>query len=172
MSKVVKIDDATQFGLPATLVGRTDISRVLREIEKVDNELETQSIRNPEKPLAIPSMSKILVDTTVLNNVDVASINERKRLLTSLREAKEKAPVVHITFASDPEPATLMQLVVWIRENLHPRALIGVGLQPRIVGGCIIRTPDHIYDFSMRKRFQEQRPVLEAALHEVIAGQK
>lgn len=172
MSKVVKLDDDTQFGLPPSLIGRTDISRLLREIEQVDNELETQLIRNPEKPLAIPSMSKALVDTTTLNNIDVANNAERKRLLTSLREAKDKAPVVHITFAADPEPATLSQLIVWIRENLHPRALIGVGLQPRIVGGCIVRTPDHIYDFSIRKRFQEQRAVLETALHEAIAGRK
>jgi F0F1-type ATP synthase delta subunit len=52
------------------------------------------------------------------------------------------------------------QIVAWLRQNLHPTALVTVGLQPSIVGGCIVRTPDHFYDFSLRRQFKEQLPSL------------
>lgn len=169
MSRAVKIDDDTQFGLPPALIGRADVSRLLREIEKVDYSLETQAIRTPGQPLTIPAMSRALTETIALNNVDVTNLDERKRLLESLREAKEKAPNVQITFAVDPEPAITSQLVSWIRTNLHPRALVTVGLQPAIIGGCIVRTPDHIYDFSLRKRFKDEQANLIQAINASIA---
>ncbi len=172
MSKAVKLEDSTQFGLPPALLSRTDVSRLLREIEKLDYALETQTIRTPEKPLAIPNMTQALAECIALNNIDITNLQERKRLISSLREAKEKAPVVQITFAVDPDPAIMSQLVGWIRTNLHPRALVTTGLQPQLIGGCIVRTPDHIYDFSLRKRFQDEQPTLVAMLNQVIARQQ
>lgn len=169
MSKAVKLDDSTQFGLPPALIGRADVSRLLREIEQVDYALETQAIRTPEQPLTIPAMSRALKETLTLNNIEVTNLNERKRMLDSLRDAKERAPNVQITFAIDPEPVITSQLVTWIRENLHPRALITVGLQPSIIGGCVVRTPDHIYDFSLRKRFKDEQPNLIEAVNTAIA---
>ncbi len=170
MSKAVKLDDNTQFGLPPALIGRSDVSRLLREIEEVDYALETQAIRTPEKPLTIPAMSRALSETATLNNIDVVNLEERKRMIDALREAKDKAPNVQITFAVDPAPDITSQLVAWIRHNLHPRALITVGLQPALIGGCVVRTPDHIYDFSLRKRFKDEQPALIQAINAVIAG--
>jgi hypothetical protein len=169
VSKAVKLDGDTTFGLPPALIGRPDVSRLLREIEKVDYELESQEIRTPGQPLSIPNMSRALTEAITLNNIDVANMLERKRMLESLREAKEKAPNVQITFAVDPAPDITSQLVAWIRSNLHPQALITVGLQPAIIGGCIVRTPDHIYDFSLRKRFKDEQPNLIQAIKASIA---
>lgn len=169
MSKAVKLDDDTQFGLPPALIGRSDVSRLLREIERVDYELETQEIRTPGQPLSIPNMSRGLTEVITLNNVNVTNITERKRMLESLREAKDRAPNVQITFAVDPAPEITSQIVAWIRQNLHPRALVTVGLQPSIMGGCVVRTPDHIYDFSLRKRFKDERASLIEAINASIA---
>lgn len=169
MSKAVKLDGDTQFGLPPALIGRADVSRLLREIEKVDYELETQEIRTPGQPLAIPNMSRALTEVITLNNVDITVLQERKRLLESLRDAKDRAPNVQITFAIDPAPEITAQLVGWIRENLHPRALVTIGLQPAIIGGCVVRTPDHIYDFSLRKRFKDEQANLIQAINTTIA---
>ncbi len=171
MSHAVKIDGDTRFGLPPALIGRADVSRVLREIEQVDYALEEQAIRTPDQPLTIPAMSRALVEVITLNNIDITNLNERKRLLNSLRGVKEKAPNIQVTFAVDPAPNITGQLVTWIRQNLHPSALITIGLQPAIIGGCVVRTPDHIYDFSLRKRFKDERPALVQAIKSVVARQ-
>lgn len=171
MSKAVKIDDSSQFGLPPALIGRSDVSRLLREIEEVDYDLETQTIRTPNQPLTIPAISRALNETLTLNNIEVTNLDERKRMIDALRDAKERAPNVQITFAVDPEPSVISYLVNWIRENLHPRALVTVGLQPGIIGGCVVRTPDHIYDFSLRKRFKDEEANLIQAINASIARQ-
>lgn len=171
MSKAVKLDQSNQFGLPPALMGRSDVSRALRELERLDYIMESEAIRDPSKHKVIPTMSRGLADCATLNNVDITSANERQLLIKTLRQTKDKAPIVHVTFAIDPVPAVTAQIVVWIRQNLHSHALVSVGLQPRIVGGCIIRTPGHIYDFSIRKRFKDSESVLINRLNQVVAGQ-
>lgn len=160
MSKAVNLSNQAQFALPPSLVGRPDVSRLLLEIEKVDNELETQAIREPNKPLAIPNMSRSLTEATTLNQLDITNRTHRQAMLKAMRVIKDKSPIVQVTFAVDPAPEIVLQLTTWIRQNLHPAALITVGMQPGIIGGCVLRTPDHIYDFSLRKQFTDNLPVL------------
>lgn len=170
MSGAIHLTDKTPFLLPPSLLGRPDVSRLLREVEAVDYELETQAIREPSKPLAIPNMSKSLVETAQVNKIDMADMNSRKQLITQLRTIKEKAPITHLTFAVDPDPTISVYMTAWIRQNLHPSALVTIGLQPRIVGGCVVRTPDHMYDFSLRKQFSDQKPQLVAEIKAIVGA--
>lgn len=170
MSNAVHLNDQVQFLLPPSLLGRPDVSRLLREVEALDYELETQAIRTPDKPLAIPNMTKALTETAQVNKLDVVDQGSRKQLITQLRAVKEKAPIVHMVFAVDPDPSVTVYLAAWIRQNLHPTALLTVGLQPRIVGGCVIRTPDHLYDFSLRKQFSDQTSQLVAEIKAVVGA--
>lgn len=160
MSNVVKLDKPDQLVLPSSVTGRSEISRLLLEIEAVDYDFEAQAIRNPDAALIMPAISRRLQELTTVNNVSVEDTKHRKHLIELLRTAKDKAPTLHIAFASEPDPAILSQLVSWIRQNLHPVALVTVGVQPALVGGCIIRTPDHIYDFSFRNHLRSAQPML------------
>lgn len=160
MSNVVKLDKPDQLTLPASITGRSEISRLLLEIEAVDYDFEAQAIRNPGAALIVPAISRRLQEVTEANGVSVETVKDRKHLIEQLRTAKDKAPSLHIAFASEPEPEILSQLVAWIRQNLHPVALVTVGIQPALVGGCIVRTPDHIYDFSFRNHLRAAQPML------------
>lgn len=164
MSNVVKLDKPEQLILPPTITGRSEISRLLLEIEAVDYDFEAQTIRTPDAPLVVPPISRRLQQLAEINTVAIEDMKERKHLIDQLRSAKDKAPVLHIAFALEPEPAILSQLVAWIRQNLHPVALVTVGIQPGLVGGCVIRTPDHIYDFSFRNHLRSAQPMLTERL--------
>lgn len=160
MSNVVKLDKPEQLILPPSITGRSEISRILLEIEAVDYDFEAQTIRTPDAPLVVPPTSRRLQQLAEINTVTIEDVKQRKHLIDQLRSAKDKAPTLHIAFASEPEPAILSQLVAWIRQNLHPVALVTVGIQPGLVGGCVIRTPDHIYDFSFRNHLRSAQPML------------
>lgn len=164
MSNVVKLEKPEQLVLPPSITGRSEISRLLLEIEAVDYDFEAQEIRNPGAALTVPAISRRLQEVTQSNMASVENAKDRKHLIDQLRSAKDKAPTLHIAFASEPEPAILSQLVAWIRQNLHPVALITVGVQPALVGGCVIRTPDHIYDFSFRNQLRAEQPRLKERL--------
>lgn len=164
MSRVVKLTNEQPFLLPGSVMGRQDMARLLRELEKIDNDFETQTLRTPGQPLTIPAMSRTLSEIIAANQVSIEQLEERQQLVKNMRVTKDKAPGVHITFAVDPHPEVVNQIVAWVRANLHPLALVNTGLQPGIIGGCIIRTPDHIYDFSLRNRFKQALPELKQAL--------
>lgn len=170
MSRAIDLGNDYKITLPPSLIGQVDISRMLREIEKIDNDLEGQHARTPDQPLAIPAMTKALSEVAQLNQLDLLDINTRKKLLATFRYTKDKAPQVHITFAVDPEPEIVALMVAWLRQNLHPMALVTVGLQPGLMGGCVVRTPDHIYDFSLKREFKKNLPDLIQELKNVMSA--
>ena len=157
------------FMLPKSLVGRIEVARLIRELERVDVDLTAQAIRTPDD-VHIPVTSQILSDVLVLNQIEIRDERQRKQLMEVLNKVKDTAPSMQITFASNPEPEITHQLVEWIRVNLHPVALVTVGLQPGLVGGCVVRTPDHIYDFSLRRQFRQNVPMLAEEIRAVITN--
>lgn len=155
--------------LPTALVSSTDVSRVIRELEAVDNEFEQQRVHTPGAALVVPSLSQSLFSLSRDNNVNLADDAARLALRKWMVTIKNSAPVLHVTFASDAEPEIVEQIVGWIREKLHPLALVTTGVQPNLVGGCVVRTPDHIYDFSLRERFHAHRSSFVEALNTALA---
>lgn len=161
--------DEQALRLPTALVSSTDVSRVIRELEAVDNEFEQQRVHAPGTALVVPSLSQSLASLARDNNVDLADDTARLALRKWMVTIKNSAPVLHVTFASDAEPEIVAQIVGWIREKLHPLALVTTGVQPNLVGGCVVRTPDHIYDFSLRERFHSHRSSFVEALSAALA---
>ena len=152
------------YVLPPALIGRADLARLLREIESIDNELGAQKVRNrgtdTNASYHMPTMSRSLSDFIDLNEIDLSDDQGRMVLSERLRAVKDKAPVVHMTFAVDADPDFLQKLVGWIRTEVHPQALISVGLQPALIGGVYIRTPNHVHDFSLKALMQGKRNII------------
>jgi inhibitor of KinA sporulation pathway (predicted exonuclease) len=163
---------AVRYVLPAALTGRADLARLVREIESVDGELEAQKVRAKGQKVAyrLPNMSRALSDFLDQNKLDVTDDQGRMELVEQLRKLKDHAPVVHMTFACDADPDSLQQLVTYMRRELHPCTLVSVGLQPRLVAGAYMRTPNHVHDFSVRKQLASKRDVITNDLEGLING--
>ena len=159
----------TPFVLPARLIGRSHIARILREIEAVDSYMSSQAIRSPEVKPVVPGISRVLRELLDANQAALIDQKERQRLLKLLRKVKDAAPQVHMTFAIEPDVIILTDVVKWLRENTHEHALVSVGVQPNIVGGCVVRTPDKVYDLSFQKHFSGLQSTLRDALVKVAA---
>jgi hypothetical protein len=160
------------FVFPPALVTRADLARLVREIEDIDNELEAQKARNHasgQTGYRLPNLSRPLADFIELNKIDAANDQARMHLKEQMRTLKDHAPIMHMTFATEADPKSLQQLVAYLRQEIHPQALLSVGLQPSLVGGAYVRTPNHVHDFSLRARMAEQRGLilqeLEALQH-------
>jgi G3E family GTPase len=139
------------------------LSRLVRDIENIDNELEAQKARNHatgQTGYHMPNFGKSLSDFAELNKLDLADDQLRMVLKEQMKLMKEKAPILHMTFAVEADPASLQQLVDYVRRELHPQALLSVGLQPSLVGGVYLRTPNHIHDYSVRSRLASARGVI------------
>ena len=157
---------AAQFVLPAALIGHADVARLLRELETIDNDLESQKARRTGSPghYKLPGMSHALSEFLELNKIDIANDHVRMDLKARLRKLKDHAPVMHMTFATEADRESVEYIAAWIRKELHPQALITVGLQPSLIAGVYIRTPNHVHDFSVRAHMKDSRTIIVEAL--------
>jgi G3E family GTPase len=160
------------LAFPPALVGRADLSHLLRELETLDNDLESQKARSRGKTEVyhMPNASQALADFLEINKIDIANDQARMDVRSQLRKLKDHAPVIHMTFASDADPESLGTIVDWIRKELHPQALVSVGLQPSLVGGVYVRTPNHVHDLSVRAHMKDSRQIIVQALDTLAKG--
>ena len=164
MAPKVHGPSAKQLELPILIFGPLEVRRLARELEALEEYIEQSEIREPGKQPALPKTSRLLDALAANNNLNLLVDDSRKTLKSFLAEIDQKAPVIHISFATDPSSAFTAKIVAWLRTNIHPYALLHLGLQPSIAAGCIVRTSNKSFDFSLRNRFYEQRALLLEAI--------
>lgn len=162
----------TTFVLPPGVVGKRDVSRLISDAERVDNELTSAAVRAKAGATQLDTtvVSDELTDFLQRNDLTFGdNSRERTELIKQLRLLKDHAPVIHMTFAVTADRDSLQQLADWVRTTVHPQALIAVGLQPALVAGVYVRTPNHVHDFSLRAKLDGQHDVLVKEL-EALRG--
>jgi len=162
----------SEFVLPASVISKSDISRLVIELEWVDNEITAAAVRAGvgSESGSQPVYSVQLNDFLDKNKLSLEKGSERSELIKQLRAFKSDAPVIHMTFAGAADRESLEQLTAWVREQVNPQALIAVGVQPSLVGGVYIRTPNKVHDLSLRHAFDGRRDVLVKELEALRVG--
>ncbi len=157
---------AGQLVLPLSVVSRSDVSRALRELLVMNDYFHQASIRGG-KDQQLPTVSRVLDSLANENNLNLLQPDDRARLVEFLTRLKSTAPVVHISFASEASGPFLAKVLEWFRREAHPHTVLHVGLQPELAAGCSVRTTNKSFDFSFRRRFEQSKKKLIAALEVV-----
>ena len=76
---------------------------------------------------------------------------------------------MHISFSADPSPLFTQKLIAWLRSEIHPLVLLQIGLQPNMGAGCVVRTSNKYFDFSLRDRFKSKGEMLAKIMQEATA---
>ncbi|TAH32976.1 hypothetical protein EYC58_02365 [Candidatus Saccharibacteria bacterium] len=152
----------TEFVLPPSVVTKVDVARLVAEIERVDDELTTSAVRaksgasQTEQLSLSPQLTEFMNHNTLRPNTS----NERTELIKQMRLMKDKLPTIHMTFAVEADRQSLQQLAAWLRASVHPQAVIAVGLQPALIAGVYLRTPNQVRDLSLRAMLKGGRGLL------------
>ncbi len=146
--------------LPAAVVSDTDINHLVRELDSLNNFFLTAAARKGGTSIQPPRVTRIL--NTIATDAEHNLLDEKQRqsLARELKTIQSTAPVMHISFATEPSPQVLEQILVWMRANIHPYALLQVGLQPTIAAGCVLRTTNKVFDMSLRSYLDRQKEYL------------
>lgn len=158
------------YALPSSIATKRSLSLLVSELERIDNQLTAAAVSEHGDAEA-PEIPEIVEDFLSANEFSLDNTNNRSEMITQLRELKRKAPVIHMTFAVEADSASLGSMVGWFRDTVHPQAIIVVGFQPSLVAGVYVRTPNHIYDLSLRSAFKQGRATLLEDL-EALSGNK
>ena len=155
-----------ELTLPLLVTSPVDVGRLVREVETLDNSLMQQDVAGGGEPIKMPKTSLLLDAMIDTNKLNLTVPAERQRVAAFLQAVHAKAPVIHISFSADPAPAFIEKLMTWLRREINAQLLITVGLQPNIGAGCLVRTTNKYYDFSLRQNFTEKRALLMEKLHQ------
>ena len=146
--------------LPVQVSTPVDVGRLLRETQEVKETLLQLQLRQAGKQPALPKISSGLDQLVQLNKLNLLQEADRKQLETFLKTLKDSAPVVHVSFSADPSVSFMEKLVAWLRREIDPLIIVTVGLQPAIGVGCVVRTTNKQYNFSLRENFKKKRDLL------------
>lgn len=163
---------AADYILPPSIVTKRDVSELANELERIDDDATADVVRQ-KAGISSHSESQLsakLTDFIQLNELDLSKPLARSGLIVQLRQLKNIVPVIHLTFSTDVDPESLTQLTQWTRTSIHPQAVIEVGLQPSLIAGVYVRTPNKVHDLSMRSALQSGRKVLVQELEALNAG--
>lgn len=156
-----------QLSLPTTVTGLTDVTRLSHEASTLDEYMRQAALRKGGDATRLPKIPVMLDDVATLNHLNLMHEEDRQRLTAFLTVLQSSAPVIHLSFASEPSTDFTSKIVTWLRQNIHPLLLVQVGLQPSIAAGCTIRTTNKVFDFSLRQHFLENRQLLVDALTKI-----
>lgn len=146
--------------LPALVVGSIEVVRLLKELETIDNALLSHTLRKQGSGANMLKTSRLMDQVVHINQLNLLQKTDRQRLARFLESIRKQAPVLHISFSADPPPSFMEKLVAWLRREIHPQVLVTVGVQPTIAAGCIVRSTNKYFDFSLRQGFTAKRDLL------------
>jgi len=149
--------------LPLSVVSRADVGQLTRELEALESAVRRATASKDDKPLPT---SRLLDDISAQNKLNLLQPADRAALKTFLAMISSKAPLLHFSFSSDPSPRFLAKLLTWLRTEIDDKVLLHIGLEPALGAGCVLRTTNRYFDFSLRQHFEKQGEMLLSTLRE------
>jgi F0F1-type ATP synthase delta subunit len=139
------------FSLPVSVINQHDVSKLITELEGVENFFMQVKTRRAGDSVALPKTTPFMQDLLEANELNLLKAEDREKLKYVLQTVRTKAPSVHMSFTTDPDREFTEKIVSWLRQNIHPMLLLNIGVQPNIGAGFMLRTTNHVYDFSLRQ---------------------
>lgn len=164
LSPITTMNPTGMLRLPVLVFGVVEVRRLKRELEALEQFMHQARLRQAGKQPALPRLSRLLDALAEDNHLNLLQPADRKKLQEFLRHVEHEAPIIHMSFATDPSSAVTAKLVSWLRTNIDPSVLLDIGLQPTIAAGCVVRTNNKIFDLSLRERFKDAQGLLLLAL--------
>jgi len=139
--------------LPARLVTRRDVLKAARELEQLRDELISSSISGGE--VHYQRLSESLQSLLDANGISQLTEDNVSQIKSDLEQMVDHLPVLRFAFAGEPDAKFLKRLVIWVRDELHPAALLVYTVQPHLAGGFILTTDRRRYDMSWRAELEK-----------------
>lgn len=155
------------FDLPPAIYSPQLLELVIFELEQYNTWYQESVIKQkvgvktatPEPNNSQETM--LVIKSWQTKNGDKTSLPELIKALKSLN-----LPIIHLTLAGLPNHQQRAELVAWFQKLSDPCPLLLFSSDRSLGGGIVVRTPNHIYDWS----FQHKLEAARANIGQVIAN--
>lgn len=157
--------------LPDSVSSRQDLLAVQQEVRDYARWMAHEAIKrkagskhSPEPPATSKATAELLRQWSAGGSV---SSRDFDQLVTSLADYAKSAPSLTITVAAPPTASLKASLVSWCRSNLRADVLVSFEFNATLLGGMVVRTGSHVYDWSLRRQLFENRQAFAEVLRRV-----
>lgn len=154
-----------QFVLPNSVVTLNDVSKMIFDLEKIDDFFLQVKVRRAGSNITLPKLSPSMEDVLRENGLNLLQETDRQKLKFILMTIKTKSPIVHMSFSETPNQKFLEKLISWLRLNISDILVLQIGIQPNIGAGFTLRTNNKFFDFSLRQYLYKHKNILVNELH-------
>lgn len=146
--------------LPEMVVTKADVTRLIRELEEYSDAVYQAELRggqNASTQYLSPGAQLLVQHHGALFQTSQA----RRAFIDELRTFQKTAVQVHVSFASQPSPSVVQRITAWFRRNTQENVVLQIGVDPSIIAGCVVRTTNKVFRFSLAEALRASAPVLE-----------
>lgn len=102
-----------------------------------------------QEPDVSAAAKELIRDWAMQKPLSTASLDE---LVTALNSFESTAPQITITLAAPPTAGVKKTLVGWCRNKIAPNILVNFQFNAELLGGLVVRSGSHIFDWSFRRQ--------------------
>ncbi|HCR55592.1 TPA: hypothetical protein DIV49_01335 [Candidatus Saccharibacteria bacterium] len=157
--------------LPDTIASNQDLTALILDVKEYAKWFAHESVKQQvnvptsQHPVAL---SAVAVEVLRTWGSSEALSRARLDLLISELEAYQKqAPSITVTLAAPAPRGIMTKLVAWCRANISPMVLVSFDFNATLLGGMVVRSGSHIYDWSTRRMILDNRTKLPEVLKNV-----
>ena len=155
---------AREFKLPVSVVTQYDVSKLLLDLENVEDFFLQVKVRRAGNAVNLPAISPQMEDVVRQNDLNLLQASDRERLKFILMTIHTKSPIIHMSFSVSPSQKFLEKIISWMRNYVSEIVILQIGLQPNMGAVFTMRTTNKFFDFSLRQHLNQKRDLLIAEL--------
>ncbi len=159
--------------LPNSVASPQDLTALLREVrecakwfshESVKKQVTNAAAVRSALPELSPATNELLQQWGTNEPLSKKSLAD---LINALEEYASTAPSITLTLAAPPTGGIKKTLVAWCRENIAENILVNFQFNSTILGGMVVRSGSHVYDWSFRRQLLAARDTFPEVLRHV-----
>jgi hypothetical protein len=160
-----------KLNLPASVASAQDLGALLIETRAYSRWFAHESIKQRIKggALAKAPIQSAALQELIKSWAGGGTLTQTKldALIAALENYRKHAPTITVTLAAPATGAIKMTLVTWCRANINPDVLVSFEFNATILGGMVVRSGSHVFDWSFRRQLLGNRQAFPEVLRRV-----
>ncbi|MBP9667274.1 F0F1 ATP synthase subunit delta [Candidatus Saccharibacteria bacterium] len=159
------------FSLPDTIASSQDLMALILDVKEYARWFAHESIKKQVHVAASNhalSLSPVAVEVIRTWGTSQPLTTVRlDELLQTLEAYQKQAPSMTVTLAAPASRKLKTTIVAWCRQHITPTMLVTFDFNATILGGMVVRSGSHIYDWSIRRAILDNKASLPEVLRRV-----
>lgn len=160
-----------KLSLPASVASAQDLGALLIETRAYSRWFAHESIKQRIKggTLAKAPAQSAALQELIKSWTGGGTLTQTKldALIAALENYRKHAPTITITLAAPATGTIKTTLVSWCRKNITEDVLVSFEFNATILGGIVVRSGSHVFDWSFRRQLLGARQAFPEVLRRV-----